>query len=100
MKRGCKSWINCDLSVGKRVCADLRVQGRFDQVQEVLLLCGLLQGPHVSADLVWSEFLKILWALDAGVASEEQTVDGDLRQEGLCLVLFLRVENLAEVKTR
>ena len=49
---------------------------------------------------VWPEFLKILWALDGEVASEEQTVDGGLRQEGLGLVLILCVEYLAEVTTR
>ena len=57
-------------------------------------------GVKRSGGLVWAEFLKILWALDAEVAPEEQAVDGGLRQEGLGLVLFLDVENLAEVKTR
>ena len=50
--------------------------------------------------LVCPEFLKILSALDGEVASEEQPVDGGLRQEGLGLVLFLRVEYLGEVKAR
>ena len=34
------------------------------------------------------------------VASEEQVVDRDLRQEGLGFVLLLRVEYLTEVKAR
>ncbi len=47
---------------------------------------------------VWSKFLKIFWDLDGEVASEEQDVNGELRQEGLGLVLLLRVEYLEEVK--
>ncbi len=49
---------------------------------------------------VWPEFLKILWTLDEEVASEEQTVDSCLQQEGLGLVLLLLVEYLTEVKAR
>ena len=49
---------------------------------------------------VCPEFLKILWVLDGEVASEEEAVDSCWRQEGLGLVLLLRVEYLAEVKAR
>jgi hypothetical protein len=48
-----KSWSYCSLTASKRVCADLRAQGRLDhrvQASE-LLLCGLQQGPHVETPL-------------------------------------------------
>ena len=44
--------------------------------------------------------LEDLWTLDGEVAPEGRPVDNDLRQEGLGLVLFLRVEYLVEVKVR
>jgi hypothetical protein len=44
--------------------------------------------------------LEDSWSLDGEVAPEDQTVDSYLRQEGLGLVLFLRVEYLTEVKAR
>jgi hypothetical protein len=50
VKRRCESWSDCALSAVKRVRAHLRAQGHLDQAQE-LLLCGLLQGPHVDPPL-------------------------------------------------
>ncbi len=50
VERSGKSCIDCVLPASERVCADLRVQRRLDQVQE-LLLCGLLEGPHIWAPL-------------------------------------------------
>ena len=59
-------------------------------------MCGVKRG----GGWVWTEFLKILWALDGEAAPEEQAVDSCLRQEGLGLVLLLHVKYLAEVKAR
>jgi hypothetical protein len=54
VERSGKSWIDCVLPASERVCADLRAQRRLDQVQK-LLLCGLLEGPHIWAPLArWS----------------------------------------------
>jgi hypothetical protein len=46
VERGGNSWSHFALTASEGICADLRTQSRLDQVQE-LLLCRLLQGPHV-----------------------------------------------------
>ena len=46
VERSGESWIHYTLPTSEGICADLRAQCRLDQVQE-LLLCGLMEGPHV-----------------------------------------------------
>jgi hypothetical protein len=48
--------------------------------------------------LIWPKLLQGLWALGGKVASEEQVIDGCLREERSWLVLLLRVEDFSEMK--